>query len=337
MLLALLPLVVSYIELTSENIDSMIGGANHVFVKFYSPDCPYCNQMAEDFEEASLAYPDTVSFAGVDCNSQAAICKQHEVLGRPFLKLFFANSTNSVAMHTPIIDAQTLCDFVDNETGIKGVRPGRAFYQLTPANFGTFVSRTPCLLVTFYTTWCPGSKKFLPQLKNVGQSLLGEPNVSVGGIDCGTHKEMCDQHRILGFPRAKLFKDGVSEDYKGKRTDQDVLDFLNAECNINRELGGLLGPTAGLVSEAQELVAEFLSADDKAAVIEKTKLVAGAEFYVKVMERFVAAGEEQIRGDMEKMMEMMKERKGSWNSIDGMRERYNVFAQFVRKATNEDL
>jgi hypothetical protein len=32
---------------------------------------------------------------------------------------------------------------------------------------------------------------------------------------------------------------------------------------------------------------------------------------------------------MDKMMEILGARKGSWASLDGMRERYNVFAQFL--------
>jgi thiol-disulfide isomerase/thioredoxin len=251
------------------------------------------------------------------------------------LKLYLQNSQEGILFEDNIRTIQTFCDFIDNHTGIKGNRPVRSFYQLTPANFESFISVNRCLLVTFYTTWCAGSKRFLPQARIAGQALLAEPNITIAGVNCETYKELCDQHRILGFPGIKLFKDGTVKDYKGGKTADAVLGFINSECAANRELSGLLGPTAGLIPGAQDLVAEFLSADDKQAVIAKMQKIEGSQFYVKVMERYISSGVVQIEEDMEKMMAIMRERKGSWTSIDGMKQRWNVFAQFLPTATPE--
>jgi hypothetical protein len=173
----------------------------------------------------------------------------------------------------------------------------------------------------------------LPEARIAGRSLIAEPNVSIGGVNCENFKELCETYNIESFPGIKLFNDGTILDFSGDRSAEGVLSFLNEKCAINREVGGLLGPSAGLIPEAQPIVAEFLSNADKKSVIQKMKKVPKADFYVKVMERYIASGIESIKQDMTKMMEIMKAGKVSWASIDGMKERYNIFAQFLPKAT----
>jgi hypothetical protein len=90
-----------------------------------------------------------------------------------------------------------------------------------------------------------------------------------------------------------------------------------------------LSDVAGLVREAQPLVSEFLESDDKRAVIEKMKKVAGAAFYVKVMERYVTNGPEQVNLDVGSILALMDLKKSSWNAVDGMKRRLNVFKQFI--------
>jgi thioredoxin-like negative regulator of GroEL len=330
MLLCLVARVLSYIELTADNCESIIGGPNHAFVKFYSPDCPFCKALADEFEEAATAYS-TVSFAGVNCDAQADVCAKYGVSGHPVLKLYLKESSEGILFEDHIRTVQTFCDFIDNHTGIKGNRPIRSFHQLTPGNFDNVLSVNRCLFVTFYTSWCAGSKKFLPQVRIVGHALVAEPNVTIGGVNCETYKDLCDTYRVVSFPGIKLFKEGTIRDYPGDKTAEATLDYINTQCATNREITGLLGPTAGLIPEAQDLIGNFLSADDKRAVIGRMKQIPKSDFYVKVMERFLSSGPEQIEADKRNMMEIMRERKGSWASIDWMKQRYNIFAQFLPK------
>jgi hypothetical protein len=84
------------------------------------------------------------------------------------------------------------------------------------------------------------------------------------------------------------------------------------------------------------LVTEFLAAQSKADVIERAKKIAGAEFYVKVMERWVAKGSEQVAKDVGVMRELLEQKKGSKKALDGIKRRYNVFAKFFPTVVDSD-
>jgi thioredoxin-like negative regulator of GroEL len=321
----------SYIELTAGNCDSIIGGVKPVFVKFYSPNCPFCKAMAQDFDDSATAFTG-VAFAGIDCDAYPTVCSKYDVTGHPVLKLFPAHATDGILFNeTRSMD--NFCDFIENYTGFKGNRPVRSMTDVTPVNLEKLLAVNRCFFVIFYTSWCTHSKRFLPEARIAGGSLIAEPNVSIGGVNCENYKELCETYKVESYPVIKLFKNGTTIDFPGDRSAEGVMSFLNENCAINREVGGLLGPTAGLIPEAREIVTAFLSEDDKQSAIERMKTIPKAEFYVKVMERYISSGVESIKQDMAKMMEIMKARRGAWASIDGMKERYNVFAEFIPKET----
>jgi hypothetical protein len=83
-------------------------------------------------------------------------------------------------------------------------------------------------------------------------------------------------------------------------------------------------------------VTEFLAAEVKDEIIEKMKKVAGAEFYVKAMERYVAQGNHQIQKDVQVMREMLDMRHGSMKALDGMKRRYNIFIKFLPAEGDEE-
>jgi hypothetical protein len=74
-------------------------------------------------------------------------------------------------------------------------------------------------------------------------------------------------------------------------------------------------------------MSEFL----RAAELANMKQVQNAEFYVKVMQRWISGGESLLERDMAKMRAIFTARKTSWNALDGMKRGYNVFTQFLVK------
>jgi protein disulfide-isomerase A6 len=132
-----------------------------------------------------------------------------------------------------------------------------------------------------------------------------------------------------GYPSIKLFQNNQTIEYDGGRRAADVVNFINTKCGTERGTDGLLNDQAGLIPEAGNLTEEFLGAEDKASYLPKMKAIAGAEFYVKVMERYIAKGPEQIGKDLETMVEILDARRGSPTALDGMKRRFNVFAEFL--------
>jgi thioredoxin-like negative regulator of GroEL len=318
----------NYVELTADNVDSYIGSIP-ILVKFYSPNCPHCKMMAEDFAEASTAFTN-VTFAGVDCQAHNSVCEKYNVSGYPTIYLFTPkNSTGIKFEGTRSVDG--FCDFIENYTEFKGKRPPRVFLDVHPLNIEKLAEEHQCLLVVFYAPWCSHSKRFLPQGKLAAASFLPEPNVSIGTVNCGQYQELCENHNITGFPTIKLFKDGNISDFAGSRTADGVINYMNTNCGTQRGIGGLLNDEAGLVAEAQPIAEAFLKAEDKNVELAKMKAVKGAEFYVKVMERYLSGGEAMLEKDLAKMQEILTARKTSWNALDGMKKRFNIFRQFIIK------
>ena len=318
-----------YIELTSKNVDQIIGGDRPAFVKFYSTKCPHCSAMAEDFAEAANAFTD-VAFAGINCLEEQELCEKHKVDGYPTIFLFKAKETTGVE-YEGSRKADDFCKFVETQTNIKAKLPPQNLIDLNPINFENTTASHKCVFNTFFAPWCGHCKHFLPQAKIAANAFQADPQIVVSRVNCEEYNGFCEEHGVEGFPTIMLFKDGEVEQYSGKRTAEAVVNFINEKCGTERAVNGLLNDEAGLIEEAAPIVTEFLGSSDKSPLVEKMKAIKGAEFYVKVMERYLAKGTEQIEKDIETMEKILQSRKGSFTSLDGMKKRLNVFRQFVPK------
>lgn len=315
------------IELTKVNVNEYIGGQKTSFVKFYSPNCGHCSAMAPAFEEASTTFTE-VSFAGVDCINQKDICDKHKVTGYPTIFLFKPGDKTGIEFKGER-SADGFDDFIENYTTFKAKRPPKVLVDLNPLNFQEQVNNRTCTFVTFFAPWCGHCKHFLPEAKAAALAFMVEPNVEIGRLNCEQYKNFCEEHSVTGYPTIKLFKNtGEQVDYSGPRTSQGVADFLNEHCGTQRGTDGLLIDTAGLLEGAAEIVKEFLSGDKKAAR-EKMAALEGSQIYLKVMDRYIEKGVDQIRKDVATMKSILDAKKGSAKALDGMKSRFNVFNQFI--------
>ena len=324
----------AYVEITTKNVNQIIGGDAPVFVKFYSQSCGHCRAMAEDFAEASTYFTD-VLFGGICCDDQRKLCEKFKIEGYPTMFLFESKKTEKTAEYEGPRTADAFSDFVENYTHIKGKRPPNFLVEANPLNFENHTKSHKCVFNTFYAPWCGHCKKFLPQAKVVANALQADKEIMISKLNCEMYNEFCSTQKVNGYPTIKLFKGDEVIPFEGKREAENVIDFINKNCGTERGLDGLLVDTAGLIDEAAPLVKEFLESSDKAAVIEKMKGIKGAEFYVKVMDRYVAKGVEQIKKDVQTMNGILTAHKGSFASLDGMKKRFNIFNQFIPKQAEE--
>ncbi|KAH0788995.1 Thioredoxin family protein [Histomonas meleagridis] len=320
-------ILAEYVEITSKNIDQIIGGNRPAMVKFYSTQCGHCRAMAEDFAEAANAYNDVV-FGGVNCLEEKKICKKFKIEGYPTIMLYKAKEKTGIEFEGSRT-VESFCNFVENYTNIKAKLPPQYLIDLNPLNFDNVTASHKCVFNTFFAPWCGHCKHFLPQAKIAANAFQADPQIVVSRLDCEKYKDICSKYGVDGFPTIKLFKEGETIDYSGSRTAESVVNFINDNCGTERDVNGLLNDAAGLIKDAAPIVAEFLTAEDKSPLVEKMKAVSGAEFYVKVMERYIAKGQEQIKKDIETMSKILESRKGSFASLDGMKKRLNVFEQFI--------
>lgn len=316
-----------YVEITSKNVNEYIGGSKTSFVKFYSPNCGHCRAMQADFDEAATTFTE-VTFGGVDCIAQKDICEKHKISGYPTIYLFKPGDKKGIEFSGQRT-VDSFDDFIENYTTFKAKRPPPVFLELNPVNFDHQIANRTCTFVTFFAPWCGHCKAFLPQAKIAATAFLVEPNASIGRINCEEYRDFCSQKEVSGYPTIKLFKNtGEIIPYSGSRTAEGVASFLNENCGTERAINGLLTDQAGLISEARKIVNEFLEGSKEEAR-KKMAEIKDSDLYLKVMDRIMDKGIDQIKKDLEIMNGIIKSRKSSIKALDGIKRRYNVFKEFT--------
>ena len=317
-----------YFVLTTENYSQIIGGSKPSLVKFYSPNCPHCRKMEEDFYEAASAFTE-VNFGGADCTKEKEICAQYRINGYPTILFFNANSNKSVTEYKGTRTSDDFCDFVENYTGIRAKRPKKVLLDLNPVIFDDYVNARKCTFMTFYAPWCGHCKKFLPEVKKVAQAFNEiEPNASVAIMNCDTYRTYCQRFEVKGFPTIRLFKDGEAIPFSGERTAESVADFINKNCGTARGADGLVSNVYGLIKEADELAQKFVEAEDKQSLIEQAKKIEGADFYVMAMERLANNGASVVKQNLETMKQLLDDRAASPATLDELKRRINILGSF---------
>jgi len=86
-------------------------------------------------------------------------------------------------------------------------------------------------LLEFYAPWCGHCKKLAPTYSQLA-TFLKEPrpnvrDVRVAKIDCTQQTELGRRFGIRGFPTLKLLSQGKMFDYRGNRTFESFIEFIN--------------------------------------------------------------------------------------------------------------
>jgi protein disulfide-isomerase A1 len=95
---------------------------------------------------------------------------------------------------------------------------------LTDDNFESTISASDLILVEFYAPWCGHCKKLAPEYENAATLLKGK--AVLAKLDATTESNAADKNDIRGYPTIKLFRKGKPTEYKGGRTSQNIVDFV---------------------------------------------------------------------------------------------------------------
>lgn len=102
------------------------------------------------------------------------------------------------------------------------------FEHLTQASTG---ATTGDWLVKFYASWCGHCKKLEPIYEKVADMLDGEINVA--RVDVPKNRDLGTRFEIKGFPTLKFISKGKVYHYKGRRTVEDIIEFVRGGFEIH--------------------------------------------------------------------------------------------------------
>jgi hypothetical protein len=334
-----------YVEITPKSLNKVIG-SRPVFLKYYSSLDRHSIAMANDFSEASTRFPDVI-FAGINCSEHDRFCEQHGASSIPVLRWYSRNSRIPIDYDGGFY-SEVFIEFVESKAQTKA-RPSimNRLIELTSKKWERSITSATCGLVMFHIQSCSDCEHMRPQVAQLTTVFEGVPNVTIATIDCGRYQALCKEADVEMYPDYDDEEDGTPPDFKlwsrgkwlnftGRPTLRRFVSTINRECGVDRRIDGLLGDSAGRIAEADEIARQFIDAEDQMTLIERTRTIPGAEFYVKVMERFVEKGFAQMKKDILTLKKNLAERKGSPNSLDLMKKRFNVFNSFLPPLTRKE-
>jgi len=98
---------------------------------------------------------------------------------------------------------------------------------LTDKNFDEVINSHNYTLVEFYAPWCGHCQKLAPEYAKAAQRLQKEgSSVKLAKLDATTEKEVATRFRVGGFPTLKFFTFGTPVEYKGGRTEQEIVNWI---------------------------------------------------------------------------------------------------------------
>lgn len=100
---------------------------------------------------------------------------------------------------------------------------------LTKDNFDHLVTPTQDAFVFFSAGWCVHCLNLTPHFSALARRVkLEGKNVLIAKVDCVAEKELASKLRIRGYPGLKYFSKNSVVDYKGGRTEREMMEWLDS-------------------------------------------------------------------------------------------------------------
>ncbi len=102
-----------------------------------------------------------------------------------------------------------------------------AVVDLDDSNFTSFLAQQPYTLVEFYAPWCGHCKSLAPEYEKLGQLAEGK-QFAIAKVDATAATKSAGEYEVEGYPTIKFLANGFPIDYKGGRTADDMLEWLES-------------------------------------------------------------------------------------------------------------
>jgi thioredoxin-like negative regulator of GroEL len=100
-------------------------------------------------------------------------------------------------------------------------------------------------------------------------------SVFIADINCTNEDSLCSKVGVQGYPTIKVYKDGKMEDYKGGRSFDELLEFVNTELAVQCDVSDL--ENSGCSEKAIQYAIKWQGkkSDDSALVTKELSRLSG--------------------------------------------------------------
>ena len=318
-------------SLDSTNATQYIEGKDPVVIKFYSPDCPYCMELAPHFNKAASLF-NNVKFAQINCIANEDLCDSLGVFQYPQVQVRMINM--QPANYQGELEADPIIDFIEMKTGRIAKRYRPYIQLLTPYNFDKNVNPKRYSMILFSTPDGSAINSSFYTIRELAQIYRYEDDITIGRIDCESYSAFCKQKNIEKDPTIIEYNHGEESIYDGEIDIDKMLLYINVKLHLHRNRDGLLDESVGLVNDTDVIIQKFFdmsrNSEESQSVIDEMKKIEGANFYVSVMERIEKDGIQKIMEIHERMSDILDVMDESGKVLDSIRPKFNVYSQFIQ-------
>ncbi|XP_043720365.1 probable protein disulfide-isomerase A6 [Telopea speciosissima] len=333
------------IVLTEQNFEEEVGQDRGALVEFFAPWCGHCKKLAPEYEKlgASFKKAKTVLIGKVDCDEHKSLCSKYGVTGYPTIQWFPKGSLEPKKYEGPRT-AESLAEFANNEggTNVKIATIPSHVVVLTADNFDEVVlDESKDVLVEFYAPWCGHCKSLAPIYEKVATAFKMEDDVVIANLDADKYKDLAEKYGVSGYPTLKFFpkSNKAGEEYDGGRDLDDFATFINEKCGTSRDGKGQLTSKAGIITNLDELVKDFITAgdDEKKALFskleEEVEKLKGStarygKIYLKAAKSCMQKGSGYAKNEIERLQRIL-DKSIAPAKIDEFTLKKNILSTFV--------
>lgn len=321
---------IPFLSLTPNNFDQVTKSPIPTIVRFYSPHRQQSLSLDDQYDLVADMFTnvDGIRVAGVNCGKFRHFCYEKGVSMTPVIKLYTKNSAH---IYEGGMSHESIARWA---TGITGVHANEIVETLKRPNgrvFKEILNNTHCTFVMFYNSWCTECKKFLPHMERVAKAFQNEDSVKIVANDVDLYKFYNWDYEINRFPDLRLYCKDEDDyiEYNGKKTAEDLIDFINDYCGTQRNLNGRLNSEAGVIDEVSQIVEDFLTGGKTVNYINEMEQIEGTKYYVWVMKEIINKGDKFILEEKERLNQLLDSGNISPDKIDEFQIRVNILSVFA--------
>jgi len=333
------------IDINPENAHEVINKNFNSLVEFYAPWCGHCKHLAPEMVTVGQAMisskPQDVRVGKVNCDAHNGICSKYGVTGYPTIK-FFPKGKPTPEDYNAGRTADDIINFLNIKANanLRVAKAPSFVLELTSDNFDKVVFESgKNALVEFYAPWCGHCKSLAPLYEIVAKAFANEPEVVIANVNADKYRELGQKYGVTGFPTLKFFKKGskTPQDFQ-RGTESAMIDSVNSLAGTARDVSGKLNPTAGRITELDEIAKKFVQANKE----EKKELLSKAEelsngydnlkkksssYYIKTMQK-IESNSDYASKELERITRIINSASASASSLDEFQVKKNILSVF---------